>query len=170
MASFKTLKHLTSTAKTQQGGEDAAKDPWLMHDPWSTAYAAQTKQRTPSASQLAAIEANVHKKVRASVQEKISQERQPDMDMDTGGDSRVAQLEQQVSMLTSNVQHITGSFSEFKHQQTTHNSQVAHQVQALKQQADQQQHTMQSLLDQKLEEQMTRIEALLTNKRPKTAE
>ncbi|CAL1131110.1 unnamed protein product, partial [Cladocopium goreaui] len=170
VASFKTLKHLTITAKTQQGGEDAAKDPWLMHDPWSTAYAAQTKQRAPSASQLAAIEANVHKKVMASVQEKISQERQPDMDMDTGGDSRVAQLEQQVSMLTSNVQHITESFSEFKHQQTTHNSQVAHQVQALKQQADQQQHTMQSLLDQKLEEQMTRIEALLTNKRPKTAE
>lgn len=171
VASHKTLKHLTATAKTQRGEDTSSQvDPWLAQDPWSAAAKAQMKQPAPSASQLATMEANLHKRVMAAVHEKITQDKQTDMDTEASNDTRVAQLEQQVSMLTGNMQQLTGSFTEFKHQQTTHNNQVAHQVQTLKQQADQQQHTMQNLLEQKMEEQMLRIEALLTNKRPKTNE
>ena len=90
--------------------------------------------------------------------------------MDAQVDTRVTQLEQQVSSLTDNLNQLTGSLSSFKQQQQTHNAQVVHQVQALKQQAEQQDNAMRSILDQKMEEQMARIEILLTNKRTKTAE
>ena len=169
VASSKTLRSLNSSASASKNhAEYPAQDPWLIQDPWTSAYKAQTKQSTPSAGQLATLEANVQKKVIATLQEQMAHSKSADADMDHQQVDRVSTLEHQVSMLTSNVQQLTGSLAEFKHQQTSHNNQVAHQVQTLKQQADQQQHTMQSLLEQKMEEQMNKIEALLTNKRPKT--
>eukprot|EP00435_Cladocopium_sp_Y103_P025329 s2077_g6.t1 len=171
VASHKTLRHLTATASTHRNREAHANDdPLQTNDPWAAAYTAQTKQTAPSASQLATIESNLHKKVLAAVQDQLTHSKPADMEVDAGTDQRIAQLEQQVSTLTNNMQQLTGSVSEFKHQQTAHNNQAAHQMTSLKQQADQQQHTMQSMLDQKLEEQMLRIEALLTNKRPKMGE
>ena len=89
--------------------------------------------------------------------------------METAVDERVNQLESQVSALKDNLNQLSGSMTSFKQQQLAHNTQVVQQVQALKVQADQQEHTMAAMLDHKMEEQMSRIEALLTNKRTKTA-
>eukprot|EP00435_Cladocopium_sp_Y103_P018986 s2826_g4.t1 len=172
VASTKTLRHLTATASTHKNKEvPNTRDPWLDNDPWASAYKAQVKQTAPSAHQLATIEANLHKKVMSAVQDQLAHARPAaEMEVDANTDQRVLMLEQQVQSLTSNMQQLTGSMTEFKHQQTSHNNQVAHQVQTLKQQADQQQLNMQSMLDKKMEEQMSRIEALLMNKRPKTGE
>eukprot|EP00435_Cladocopium_sp_Y103_P014980 s1304_g3.t1 len=158
VASAKTLKHLTATSNTHQNRDGPAlTDPLQANDPWASAYRAQAKHAAPSASQLASIESNVQKKVLAAVQDQIASTKQPsDMDIDANQDQRVTMLEQQVQSLTTNMQQLTGSMTEFKNQQTKHNNQVAHQVMTLQQQADQQQNSMQQLLDQKLEEQMNR--------------
>ena len=145
-------------------------DPLQINDPWAPAYRnQQLKQATPSPGQLASIETNIEKRVMAVVQNQLTNPRSEDANMYGLTDQRVTQLESQVSALADNLTQLTGSMTSFKQQQQTHNTQVAHQVQALKTQADQQEHTMKSLLEQKMEEQMSRIEALLTNKRTKTA-
>ena len=78
----------------------------------------------------------------AVVQNQLANPRSEDENMDGLTDQRVTQLESQVSALADNLTQLTGSMTSFKQQQQTHNTQVAHQVQALKTQADQQEHTM----------------------------
>eukprot|EP00435_Cladocopium_sp_Y103_P038073 s1453_g10.t1 len=151
-------------------GDQPSQDPLQINDPWAGAYRNQpSKQHSISPSQLAAMENNVEKRLRASLHDSLPALKNEDAAMDGEVDQRVSSLESQVNTLTENLTQLTTSMTSFKQQQLTHNTQVAHQVQALKSQADQQENTMKTLLDQKMEEQMSRIEALLTNKRPKTA-
>eukprot|EP00435_Cladocopium_sp_Y103_P041629 s730_g11.t1 len=172
VASTRTLRHLSATAAalSSQNGDQTKQDPLQLNDPWAGAYRSQTSK--PSAitpSQMAMMENNVEKRLRATFQESMQPKQADDATMDGQVDLRVSSLEHQVSSLTENLTLLTNSVSSFKQQQLTHNTQVAHQVQALKSQADQQELSMKSLLEQKMEEQMSRIEALLTNKRSKTA-
>eukprot|EP00435_Cladocopium_sp_Y103_P059851 s2429_g21.t1 len=175
VASTRTLRHLSATAtQTALTPADAkgAIDPLQANDLWASAYKGHVaKQATLTAGQIATMESNVEKKVLAvaAIQDHVVAPKSKDAHMDTEAEQRMSQLERQVHLLTDNFNQLSGSMTSFQQQQQTHNSQVAHQVQALKSQADQQEHTMKSLLDQKMEEQMTRIEALLTNKRSKTA-
>lgn len=89
--------------------------------------------------------------------------------MDSVVDGRVSQLEDQVRKLTDNFASMNSSISSFQQQQQHINGQIAGQMQGIKTQVDNQHATMQSLLENKMEEQMNRIEALLT-KRAKTGE
>ena len=168
VASARTIRHLTATSKGQMAGDVGQTDPLQVNDPWASARASQVlKSAGPTAGQLASMEHNIEKRVLAAIQDKETGSKE-DEPMDAQANQRLAQLESQVHALTDNLTQLTGSMTSFKQQQHAHNTQVAHQVQVLKSQADQQEHTMKSLLDQKLEEQMSRIEALLTNKRSKT--
>ena len=92
-----------------------------------------------------------------------------DVSMDSVVDGRVSQLEDQVRKLTDNFASMNSSISSFQQQQQHINGQIAGQMQGIKTQVDNQHATMQSLLENKMEEQMNRIEALLT-KRAKTGE
>lgn len=171
VASIKTLRHLSASASqpSSRNADHAKQDPLQINDPWAEAHKhhnSAKSQITPS--QLASMEAKVEKRVMAQLQNCLPNQKGEDTPMDSS-DSRVTQLESQVHTLTDNLNQLTNSMSAFKQQQHAHNTQVAQQVQVLKTQADQQEHTMKSLLDQKLEEQMCRIEALLTNKRTKTS-
>ena len=114
--------------------------------------------------QIASIETNVEKRIRANMKECLPCSKNDDTMMDAAVDERVTHLEEKVHALTDNLNQLTGS-----QQQQAHNTQVVQQVQALKVRADQQEHVMATMLDQKMEEQMSRIEALLTNKGSKTA-
>ena len=168
LASAKTLRHLSAIAAKHQ--DHTSVDPLQVNDPWADAYKGHiSKPNSITPSQLASIENNVEKWLRATMQPGPSLTKPDDAPMDAAVDERVSSLESRVSALTDNLNHLTGSLSFFQQQQQTHNTQVVRQVQALQVQADQQEHAMASMLDQKLEEQMSKIEALLTNKRTKVA-
>ena len=151
------------------GIDNGQQDPLQINDPWAGAAKQPVSHRGAiTTGQLAAIETNVEKRIRAAMQDQLTTTRKEDAVMEPAVDARVSQLEHQVSTLTDNLNQLAGTVTSFKQQQQTHNTQVVQQVQALSAQADQQESTMRNLLDQKLEEQMLRIEALFTNKRSKT--
>lgn len=173
VASARTLKHLSASASTtpSSAAEVAQQDPLQVNDPWAGAASHLASSRsTITPSQVASIETNVERRIRAAMKDQLAGLKSEDTAMEPAVDPRVFQLEQQVNELTDNLNQLAGSVTSFKQQQQTHNTQVVQQVQALRTQADQQESFMKNLLDQKLEEQMHRIESLLTNKRPKTNE
>ena len=103
----------------------------------------------------------------ASIQAKTGEE--SDVAMDDATENRVAKLENQVTQLSESMTSMSSSMSAFHQQQQHVNGQLGSQVTAIKQQVDHQNANLKALLDNKMEEQMSRIEALLT-KRAKTAE
>lgn len=162
VASTRTLQHLSQVRKPNHEVQDTKQDPWLHRDPW-TQYV-PINQMQPN--KMAEIEEAVHKKVMATMQEQGMSSTASDASMDEGVQHRVATLEKQMSELQGNVQQLTGTVSVHHQQQTHHNAQVTSQIQAV--QATQS--GLQSAIENKLEEQMQRIEALLkTEKRQKTS-
>ncbi|CAL1170377.1 unnamed protein product, partial [Cladocopium goreaui] len=158
VASARTLRHLNSSAMVAANvSHDISKqDPLQLNDPWAGAAKGQSARSTSiTPSQMASMENNVEKRLRATFQQQLTGTKTDDAPMDAQVDTRVTQLEQQVSSLTDNLNQLTGSLSSFKQQQQqTHNAQVVHQVQALKQQAEQQDNAIRSILDQKMEARM----------------
>ena len=82
--------------------------------------------------------------------------------MNGSQDHRIEALEQKLEMLSTQVGHQ-------QQEQLQHNQNVQIQMQSLDQKIDQHQHTFQSVLDAKLEQQMSRIEQLFS-KRPRVGE
>lgn len=161
VASKRTLEAIATSSGSSQANDKAQPEP-LRDDPWQT-Y--RNNQKGVSVSQLAAIESNVQQRVMASLQNKTSE----DENMEGVVDTRVSQLETQVKQLTENFQNLSGSVSTFQQQQSHVNSQIANQITGVKTQMDKQNVQMQQILDSKMEEQMSRIEALLM-KRHKSQE
>jgi chaperonin cofactor prefoldin len=155
IASTKTLKQLTAGPKKQTEGNTA--DPWLIHDPWAP-YA---KAPAPSLSnaQLAQMQTSIEQNIRESMTVP------EDATMDAAADARVTALEDQVKQLTANVGQLTGTVNTINHQQ----HQLGTQVQKMKSHIDTQNASLHSMIDAKLEDQMSRIEALMS-KRSKTSE
>lgn len=164
VASRKTFKALQPAS--QKAIIDKSKpDPFQFDDPWDPKPNAGTK--SVSVAQLAAIEANVEKRVLANISTKQTEE--GDVKMDDATDSRVAKLENQFRQLSENMTAMSASMNNFHQQQQHVNGQLGNQVASIKQQVDSQNVQLQTMLDNKMEEQMSRIEGLLT-KRAKTAE
>ena len=160
IASQRTLKHLS---KPKLPGPE--KDPWLTQDPWQTS---PSTGQSISQSQVAKIEANVEKKILATIQERSERNTSStaeDAAMETQ-DDRITALEAKFAELSDNVQAIGKSTTQFQTQQQQHNQHIAQQVQHTQQQMEQQSKRVETMLDQKLESQMAKIEALLT-KRPR---
>ena len=144
VASTRTIQRITS------GKNDATvADPWLKDDPWAPKNPQTSKAL--SVSQVAAIEQNIEKRIRANMTSS------DDAAMESVLDDRVTQMEQQMK-------HIQESFGSFQSQQQAHNVQVAHELTAVRNQVDAQTTGFQQILADKLEEQMSKIDALL-NKR-----
>lgn len=162
VASKRTFAAITNRQKPS-GSERPESDPMQNNDPWAKFVPSSAKAVTPS--QMAQIETNVQRKVVEVLQSKSGE----DVSMDSVVDGRVSQLEDQVRKLTDNFASMNSSISSFQQQQQHINGQIAGQMQGIKTQVDNQHATMQSLLENKMEEQMNRIEALLT-KRAKTGE
>ena len=132
-------------------------DPWLIHDPW----APYVKAPAPSLSnaQLAQMQTSIEQNIRESMTVP------EDATMDAAADARVTALEDQVKQLTANVGQLTGTVNTINHQQ----HQLGTQVQKMKSHIDTQNASLHSMIDAKLEDQMSRIEALMS-KRSKTSE
>ena len=154
VASKRTIKHI---ALQQQTNDRSGADPWLdgnsWKDPWTQGH---VRQKSLSVSQMSAMENAIEKRVRESLQQ---QESASSMAIDQEGDQRLSHLEQQMQQMQSN-------FSSFQLQQQLHNHQVATEITNVKSQMEVQTQSFQQILSNKLEEQMNKIDALLS-KRPR---
>ncbi len=160
VASKKTIDAMKPQSK--QPHDDKSKpDPWLHDDPWTSKQPSQS--RSISVSQIAAIETNVQRKVLETLQNNKPLD-DDDAEMKDTTDQRVHQLESQVQKLTDNMASLNSSMSSFHNQQQHVNSQLNTQIGTIKNQVEKQHVSMQAMLDTKMEEQMNRIEALLTKR------
>eukprot|EP00438_Fugacium_kawagutii_P029788 Skav227161 [mRNA] locus=scaffold502:180634:185295:- [translate_table: standard] len=155
-ASKLTLQHLAGRAKPDN---EPKGDPWAKQDPWS-------QSSLPSPHQLAAIEANIEKKVMDAIKPQLFR-MDEDEEMAPATDQKVTALEAQVQSLQSNVQQMQQDMQQFQQQQGVHNTQVNHRIHSVQQQIESQQQGFQNALDEKMAEQLRRIEAII-NKRAKT--
>ncbi len=162
VASKRTFAAITNR-QMPTNADRHSQDPLQTNDPWAKFVASGVKTVTPT--QMAQIETNVQRKVVEVLQSKTGE----DVNMDSAVDGRVTQLEDQVKKLTDNFAAMNSNITNFQQQQQHINGQIAGQMQGIKTQVDKQHSTMQTLLESKMEEQMSRIEALLT-KRAKTGE
>ena len=151
VASKKTIQSMTQLPDSST----PASDPWLLSDPWSQSVS--TKSLTPT--QLAAIDASVAKRISEHKPPKS-----PDVSMDEETDARVGELEAQVLTLQHNVSQLSSNLATFQTQQQQHNGQMSQQIVTVKNQVDAQHGSLQKMLESKMDDQMSRIEALL-NKR-----
>lgn len=157
LASQRTLQHLT-THVPKHPIDKSAPDPFQVNDPWAPS--------TISSSQLANIESQVEKRVMAQVQPVIQQalHSADDAEMIPAVDDRVSQLETQIKQINENMMKTTQSFQVFQQQQMQQNQTMTHQISSVKQQVDSQHQSLQAMLDHKMEDQMSRIEALLVKR------
>lgn len=151
VASTRTIQHIAATGKPPSEPNHTL--PMLRDDPWAPKNPVQP-QKALSVSQVAAIEQNIEKRIRATLPQQPTNE---DAAMDGVLDERVTQMEKQMK-------HMQESFGAFQTQQQAHNVQVAHELTAVRSQVDAQTTGFQQILADKLEEQMSKIDALL-NKR-----
>eukprot|EP00438_Fugacium_kawagutii_P006434 Skav208833 [mRNA] locus=scaffold1193:49015:53454:- [translate_table: standard] len=139
----------------KQGGND----PWLTKDPW------QPRSKEISVGQIAALEANLEQKILQKIQTIQEDEPMPEAKQD----ARLSALEQQVEQLgqsmstmqQSQAQHVQYCQSQFD----SHNG-ILHKLDA---KIDAHQHNMTTMIDNKLDEQLNRIDRLLAQ-RPKHGE
>ena len=166
VASRKTIQHLHNNAD---------QDPWLTNDPWKPQQKSKAKPAQPAQSQyanlhpaaLATMEANLEKKLLANIGPKIASSDQDVAMEPTAIEARVTQLESQLNMVRSNqsaieqkVVHVDQSLS--KVQMSQHG--LEQQVGTMQSQLEQQGHHIAQTLEQKMAEQMDRIEALFSKR------
>ena len=163
VASTRTLKHLNEHRQTSSPIPEAMIDPLQSHDPWTQwkPNAPNRASKALSVSQIASIEANVEKKILASITTNPGGE---DAVMTSAVDGRVDHLEKQVKQLHETVGKMQHNMQTFQNQQSQHNAQVVNEIGSVKQQVEHQNNSLRSMLDTKLEDQMSRIEALLSKK------
>ena len=154
VASKRTIKHITTM---QHGTERSGNDPWLEKDPWTQASASS---KPMSASQISTMQNAIERRIRDSLQQQ--QETNISMAVDTDNDQRMTQIEQQMHQMQTN-------FTSFQSQQQAHNRQVASEITNVKTQMEVQTQSFQQILSKQLEDQMSKIDALLS-KRPRQGE
>eukprot|EP00435_Cladocopium_sp_Y103_P075686 s4_g62.t1 len=155
IASSKTLRQMTSVPSKVT--TDAQVDWVFMSDPW--APKPQKVQPVLSQSQMAQMQSNIEQNLRGLLPSS------DDTPMERAYDGRIQSLEDQVKQLSSSMTQLTGNVSTIHTQQ----HQLGAQVQKMKTQMDTQHASLHNMIDSKLEDQMSRIEALLS-KKAKTSE
>lgn len=163
LASNRTLKHLSEHRPAPAQPVETSGDPFQSNDPWAQWQPTTANRQTKplSVSQIASIEANIEKKVLATIQ---TGQGNDDTVMAPVIDGRVDHLEKQVKQLHDTVGKMQQNMQSFQTQQVQHNTQVVNEIGGVKQQVEHQNNTLRSMLDSKLEDQMNRIEALLSKK------
>ena len=154
IASSKTLQSLKKDASqstnSQVSEAKEKQDPWTHRDPWQ-AY----NTREMSVGQVASMQAQLEAKIDQRLKESLPSSE--DCSMHEDSEARISSLEAQV-------QQLTGNFQSFQQQQIQHNHGMYNQLQTLDKQMHEQHQSLTNVLDNKLEDQMMRIEALLTKR------
>ena len=145
LASENTIR----TLKSSTSQDPKREDPWMHRDPWQPQT--HVAKEIP-VSQLTALQTRIEASVEQKLRDSIG-----DAPMPSSDDSRVEMLEQQVHRLTHD-------FQQYQQQQSTHNHALANQIQTIDAKVDQNGKSIQTMIDQKLEDQMTRIEQLFAKR------
>ena len=146
LASNRTIQSLKQPSARPESKQE---DPWLHYDPWQNPPAGNSKEA--SVHQINAVQA----KLEAIVDQKI-RDHMPDAEMsqvDSKTEAKVNALESQLQALSSSVQS-------YQQQQANHNQMVQTQMVQL----EAQNNSIQQILDHKLDDQMQRIEQLLSKR------
>ena len=144
-ASRRTLNSLR--ASPAASGED----PWLHNDPWSGARERSKASAAMSQQQIQTMEEKVEKKVLKALNEKTV-----DQSMQVDGNSRIDDLESRVSSLAANL-----NMFQQQQQQQQHNQSLQTQIAGVHAQVEAQANAFGVAIDSKLNDQMSKIEALL---------
>ena len=142
VASSRTLKHLSDN-QAVSSAPDVMQESMLHTDPWANWKPSGTS-KTPkmlSASQIATMEANIEKKLIAS----IGTNQGEDAAMNPVLDGRVDHLEKQVQQLHDTVGKIQHNAQVFQAQQSQHNTQVVNELSGVKQQVEHQNNSIRSM-------------------------
>ena len=139
IASKKTISTLT------QSTPETAVDPWLQYDPWKGSVQGRKSSGAPlpaavTPSQLAALEQRLEQKIHATAGE-------------TQEDTMQIEQTERIEALENKVHQLTQNFSAFQGQQAKVNHQLSTQLQGFE-----------GRIDARLDDQMQRIEALLSKK------
>eukprot|EP00435_Cladocopium_sp_Y103_P021173 s136_g5.t1 len=154
VASKRTIQSMTQAQSSDT--KTSGNDPWLLNDPWSQPSHAKSLSQT----QVAAIEATVTK----YIADTHKAPKGTDVTMDGEAETRIGDLEAQVQSLQHNMSQLTSNLTQFQAQQQQHNGQVSQQIITVKNQVDAQQSNLQQMIETKMDDQMSRIEALLTKR------
>eukprot|EP00438_Fugacium_kawagutii_P019755 Skav205110 [mRNA] locus=scaffold2918:245006:249760:- [translate_table: standard] len=163
LASQRTMQTFQAQGSSASRGED----PWTKHDPWQ-----RPSTKELSTGQMAALEASLEQKL-------VQKLKQDDVDMPAANDSRVTELESKMEQLhqaLSTVQQEQAQHSHVMQSQieasAQHSKQVqrqleaqAGQIQQMEHKIDHHQRTTQAMIDTKMEEHFSRIEALFNDDR-----
>ena len=142
-ASRRTLNSLRASPTS------ASEDPWLHSDPWSGAREKPKPSAAMSQQQMQTMEEKVEKKVLRALNEKSG-----DQSMQVDGNSRIDDLESRVSSLAANL-------NMFQQQQQQHNQSLQTQIAGVHAQVEAQANAFGVAIETKLNDQMSKIEALL---------
>ena len=163
------MQHITQ-ANGQPSGHTipSGQDPLTHHDPWKKPGIPSNANAITSA-QVAQLEASLTKKIEKALQDRKPTRPAEDADITMESDVRVTHLEQQISSLSEGLQKLPANVIQFQQAQQQQNTAFAQQTQGLQTQIEQQGHNMQKVVDQAMEDQMRRIEALFTKDREHAA-
>ena len=145
IASTKTIQCLRDAKATGPAKQEAQEDPWRHYDPW------QKTNKEVSVGQVLSLQSQLE----ASIDKKIADIGQSRMEDDTS--ERITHLEQQMQQMSASVQS-------FQQQQVQHTQNLYGQVQTLDKRLTDQNQSINNMLDAKLEDQMQKIEMLLTKR------
>lgn len=159
-ASKHTMQHLTGKANRDEGRQD----PWLKSDPWAPNG---TQAKTVSPHQMAAIEASVEKRVIQAIRPQMYRLDDDEEMPNAAFEQKVAELETQMQSIHANMQQFQqfqNNVHQFQQQQVAQNQQMTQQIQGVQHQVEMQQKNIGSMLDEKMREQMDRIESLFSKR------
>ena len=145
IASSKTIQCLRDAKPPNPSKQDPQEDPWRHYDPW------QKSSKEASVGQVLSLQSQLE----ASIDKKIADIGQSRMEDDSS--ERITHLEQQM-------QQISASVPSFQQQQVQHTQNLYGQVQTLDKRLTDQNQSINNMLDAKLEDQMQKIEVLLTKR------
>eukprot|EP00435_Cladocopium_sp_Y103_P020836 s2103_g5.t1 len=145
IASDRTIQSLKKDESAGSTQAAASSDPWLHHDPWQPRH-----QVEMPGHQYTSMKAEIEKAV-------ISKIGLEDDKMQTDTDGRISDLEQKFEKLSCTV-------ASFQAAQGQQNQAMANQIQAVDNKIDQQQQSLNSMLDSKLQNQLEMIEQLFAKR------
>ena len=158
VASNRTLQHISQSCSANTIPADV--DPLSRFDPWAKPSISKAASLNVSNAQISQLEASLDKKIQTALQEHVNANG-IDAPMEPAQDSRVSQLENQVVTLNDKLNQLTSNVTNFQQKQQVHNQQIQTQIETQGQQ-------VQRVIDNAMDEQMRRIEALLADKRART--
>lgn len=151
------LSARTLAALAKQPKQAVPADPWKDQDPWSGYQPPSKVSRTAHSTELRGEEIEA---IAAKVQQKL-QARVTKASASTGDDDAAMQADDRLEIMEGKLQQLETTMHEQHRQQTKVNAELSNQITSVQHQTQ----AIHSHIDQKMQEQLTNIERLLSKRR-----